>query len=423
MRERMTAERIAVWFEVESMATDRLVWAADVGIHGRAGDGRQASARGVFNGPLRQPRCQDPPTTPLAVPSPAQLARRRVLSGKAWQISDHHDWRRQRVNPAARPALFRRPPSDQRPRGQVLERSALTTACPAPSQHRSMRSAQPRSEDRRSDTTRQPRPRGFPCACVTLTASLFVILLGVLSTARDGPSEPIRTKNAIASSVRITPTPWGAPTTTVTTAGTVGVPATDNAPTIRPGEALDYFTEVAFGSEFGDGAREIRKWAVDPKISVHGNPNRADLATLNKVVTELNEIIGSINIEVVEVGGNVDLHFAPERQFAAIEPSVVPGSSGFFWMWWEGGGTITNGRVLVSTDVHQPLRNHIIREEVTQMLGLMNDSFSYSDSIFYERPSMVQSYSVLDEHLIEMLYRPEITVGMNVDQARAVIGQ
>ena len=186
---------------------------------------------------------------------------------------------------------------------------------------------------------------------------------------------------------------------------------------------MDYFTEIAFGSEFGDGAREIHKWAFNPKISVHGDPNPADLATLNKVVTELNEIIGSINIEIVEAGGNVDLHFAPERQFAAIEPSFVPGSTGFCWMWWEGGGTITNGRVLVSTDVHQPLRNHIIREEVTQMLGLMNDSFSYPDSIFYQLPSMAQSYSVLDEHLIEMLYRPQITIGMNVDQARAVIGQ
>ena len=257
---------------------------------------------------------------------------------------------------------------------------------------------------------------------MTLTASLFVILLGVLSTERGEPSETTSTKNAIASSVRIAPTPWGAPTT-VTTAGTVGVPATDNAPTIKPGEALDYFTEVAFGSEYGGGPREIHKWVFNPKISVHGNPNPADLATLNKVVTELNEIIGSINIEIVEGGGNVDLHFAPERQFAAIEPSFVPGNAGFFSMWWEGRGTITNGRVLVSTDVHQPDRNHLIREEITQMLGLMNDSYSYPDSIFYQRPSMVQSYSVLDEHLIEMLYRPEITVGMNVDEARAVIGQ
>jgi len=180
---------------------------------------------------------------------------------------------------------------------------------------------------------------------------------------------------------------------------------------------------VAGGAEYGDTTKVIRKWASDPKISVHGNPNPEDLATLAAVVAELNKIIEPINIEVVESGGNVDLHFAPERHFADIEANVVPGSNGFFWMWWDAGGTITNGRILVSTDVSQPLRNHIIREEVTQMLGLMNDSFSHPDSIFYQRPSITQSFSALDEYVIELLYRPQITAGMNLDAARAVIGQ
>jgi hypothetical protein len=57
------------------------------------------------------------------------------------------------------------------------------------------------------------------------------------------------------------------------------------------------------------------------------------------------------------------------------------------------------------------------------MLGLTNDSFSYPDSNFYEAPSTTQSYSDLDERVIELLYRPQIAAGIDVDEALGVIGR
>jgi hypothetical protein len=205
-----------------------------------------------------------------------------------------------------------------------------------------------------------------------------------------------------------------------TTAPT-GFPATPE-PQAYPWEAVDYFVEIAFGCEFGNCTQEVTRWTDDVKIAVHGDPNQADLATLCDVVADLNELIGTVEISVVGSGQNVDLYFVPEDRFAVIEPNYVPGTSGQFWTWRDGAGSITEARVLVSTsEPVQEQRNHIIREELTQFLGLMQDSYTYPDSIFYQEWSEVQEYSALDEKVIEILYLPQITPGMTIDEARAAL--
>lgn len=211
-------------------------------------------------------------------------------------------------------------------------------------------------------------------------------------------------------------------TTTRAATTTTIAPTTTLAPTFYPAEAIDYFEEVAFGQEFGGGTGEIRKWTHDVRIVVHGDPSDEDLVTLYDVIADLNTIIETIVIDIVTTDGNFDIHFAPEPEFAAIEPNYVPVNMGFFWVWWDGGGSITDARVLISTTgLTQRERNHIIREEVTQSLGLMRDSFLYEDSIFYQGWTETQVYSELDELLIEMLYLPEIAPQMTVEGARAVI--
>ena len=210
--------------------------------------------------------------------------------------------------------------------------------------------------------------------------------------------------------------------TTTTAAVTTVALTTTLRPRVYPPAALDYFVEVAFGPEFGSGVREIRKWTQDVKIAVHGDPGPEDLAVLDDVIADLNQIIGTIEIEIVETGQNVDLHFAPEARFSEIEPNYLPVNMGFFWVWWDGGGSISSSRILVSTTgISQSERNHIIREELTQSMGLMNDSFSYEDSMFYQGWTETQAYSEVDDLVIELLYLPQIQPGMDMDEALAAL--
>lgn len=176
---------------------------------------------------------------------------------------------------------------------------------------------------------------------------------------------------------------------------------------------LQYFLEIALGSELG-GGNSIRRWDEDLRILVRGNPTQQDLATLRTVADELNALLeGRLQLEFVERNPNVEMFFAPESQFRQIEPNYRPRNMGFFWTRWDNNG-INTARILISTTgVTQPERSHLIREELTQILGLMRDSYRYDDSMFYQGWTEVGRYSDMDRALIQLLYSDAIRHGMN----------
>ena len=45
-----------------------------------------------------------------------------------------------------------------------------------------------------------------------------------------------------------------------------------------------------------------------------------------------------------------------------------------------------------------------VRQEITQCLGLTNDSYTYPESVFYQGPNSSIEYSPIDRKLIDMLY-------------------
>lgn len=170
-------------------------------------------------------------------------------------------------------------------------------------------------------------------------------------------------------------------------------------------EVTAYFQEIANGSEFG-GSPGIRRWhKATIGFQVRGQPNQDDLTTLWQVQAELTALTGVR----FEQSGTPDMliWFIPEEQFASVDPNYMQGNLGFFWVQFAG-NTIASASILISTTgISQQERNHLIREEVTQSMGLMNDSPRYADSIFHSSWSTtatVQSYSELDKAVIRMLY-------------------
>ena len=179
-------------------------------------------------------------------------------------------------------------------------------------------------------------------------------------------------------------------------------------------EVAGYFMEVAMGSEYGLGNFAVRKWDTDVRFEVVGQPTSRDLEVLQEVISELNHLIGDhVTLSIVQSDGNVKIHFIPHDEFHFYEPSGIIFYGGFFWTWWNATGEIHSGRIVIGADrINQHLRSHLIREEVTQVLGLMNDSRKYPDSIFYQDFSTVQEFSGLDLQIIKLLYDSEIRAGM-----------
>ena len=186
--------------------------------------------------------------------------------------------------------------------------------------------------------------------------------------------------------------------------------------------ALDYFMEVAFGNEFSNNpdTNYIRKWASDLRLAVRGGPTTADRETLDRIVGDLNQLLGgAIRIRFTTQNPNVVIYFVPEADFPKYDPHYVPRNLGFFRVWWTGNLEIQRAQILISTTgVTQRERSHLIREELTQSLGLMNDAETYRDSTFYQGWTETQDFSPLDRDLIQMLYDRRVRSGQTREQIR-----
>jgi hypothetical protein len=195
---------------------------------------------------------------------------------------------------------------------------------------------------------------------------------------------------------------------------------------------INYFLEVALKSEYGNSQPMIKKWERDINIKVLGSPTPEDLRTLQSVIDELNTLVSGIQLQIVSVAEgqnphvpgnspNLEIYFVPESKFSHYEPNYQPLNYGFFWDWWNDDKVIQAGRIMISTvGITQQERSHLIREELTQSLGLMEDSEQYRDSIFYQGWTDTTHYAAIDKVLIEMLYRPEIRPGMTKSQVLKV---
>jgi hypothetical protein len=64
---------------------------------------------------------------------------------------------------------------------------------------------------------------------------------------------------------------------------------------------------------------------------------------------------------------------------------------------------------------------HLIREELTNGLGLMNDSWQYPESILYQGWTDVILYAPIDRAIIGLLYDSRLRPNMTKDQVKNVL--
>ncbi len=184
---------------------------------------------------------------------------------------------------------------------------------------------------------------------------------------------------------------------------------------------LDYFESIALGAEFGGSSATVRKWLQDVDVQIHGAPTTKDREATAAVVADLNRLISTVDVRLVNKNADINIYFVPISKAANYVQGYIEGNDGFFTFYDKPSGELERADIAIATDVTQVLRSHLIREELTQSFGLAKDSDRYPDSIFYEQYSEVQKYSAMDEAIIKLLYRPEITVGFTRKQIESVI--
>lgn len=181
-------------------------------------------------------------------------------------------------------------------------------------------------------------------------------------------------------------------------------------------EELNYFLEITLGSEWNDMNYPIRKWTDDPRISVFGEPTSQDHETIKEVIEDVNNNQNSIELKLVDENPNVEIYFVPLNDFGKYVSNPMPGNWGLFYYGWDGKYNIDSAKILISIDKpNQIERSHLIREELTQSLGLVRDSYKYKDSMFYQEWTTTTEFSEIDRKLIQLLYDDRIKTGMTKD--------
>jgi hypothetical protein len=194
---------------------------------------------------------------------------------------------------------------------------------------------------------------------------------------------------------------------------------------------IEYFKEIALGSEFGTEEKITRKWKGPMKIFLGGSPSQTLKDELSLIVDELNALISDdFRIEIVDKqsASNFYIFFGQSSEYAAIYPAeatLARGNSGVFHIYWNNQNQITKGHIFVKVNrkISVEEQRHVLREELTQSLGLPRDSALYPESIFQQNWTIPTHYAEIDKELIHLLYHPKMMTGLSAPEVEAVLTQ
>jgi hypothetical protein len=173
---------------------------------------------------------------------------------------------------------------------------------------------------------------------------------------------------------------------------------------------------VVLETEYGASVGRVTRWAHSPTMSLFG-ASQEHRAVTQHVVAHINRVLTGSGVQILiapegDTDANIEVHFAPVARFSSIAEengfTYVRGNDGFFWMFWYDNYALRKTYVLLATDqLFGPQLYHFAFEEITQSLGLANDSGMYPDSIFYSRGGdggEATRPSALDDRLLRFTY-------------------
>lgn len=201
---------------------------------------------------------------------------------------------------------------------------------------------------------------------------------------------------------------------------------------------IDYFNEIALKSEYFDNPEKVTKWRKPMSLFIHkdGELNEQTTTILNTINSINNISSDGFKIEITEdyKNANTFLYLCKKEKIEELAPnfyellnnSINDEYSGFSYVEFKWTNfVITKALIFVDSESSIDEQKHAIIEELTQSIGLLNDSDKYHDSIFYETDSIqssrISQYSKMDIALINFLYNPKMKPGFNNRTADLVI--
>lgn len=186
-------------------------------------------------------------------------------------------------------------------------------------------------------------------------------------------------------------------------------------------DLLRQYVEVAFRNEFGGAHRfgRIVKWQEPIRARLEGPNAEAYKAQVERQFAILTRLTG-LSIEVVDgfrpfANVNMTITFIDTGGRGPENPERACFSSAYE----DDNFVLRKAEIWITADIPE-LRQHCIVEEISQALGLLNDSSLLFPSIFHD-DSRQQALSPWDELMFYAHYDPRIRPGMTSAQAMPII--
>lgn len=180
----------------------------------------------------------------------------------------------------------------------------------------------------------------------------------------------------------------------------------------------EYYKAVSLTSEFGsdDTTGLVKKWTQEIRVFVGEYATNEDWVIIRQHIEALNEIPGIPEIIFTEnrLYANLQIFFVTQEEMNRITEGHNETALGYTTIWWDASANITQASIYIVYDLQtQAERQHTLLEEITQSLGIMNDSDLYADSIFYIHYAPdILALSPMDWTVLRIHYCDEIQAGM-----------
>jgi hypothetical protein len=209
----------------------------------------------------------------------------------------------------------------------------------------------------------------------------------------------------------------------------------DYTPNAYEIELISYFKEVVLKTEYGNNPNRVLKWKKPMQIYVV-EANETQLKAIKKAINQINSLVlNDFRVELVDEQkkcntilylSSIDYikennnFFYNQFSYVDYEPD------GLAYIDWKNyNNELTNAFIYINPFNHIDVQESTILEEITQCIGLPNDSEKYPNSIFYENKSAYNinptEYLDIDKDVIQLLYHPKIKAGMSTKQVEKEI--
>ncbi|WP_299272907.1 DUF2927 domain-containing protein [uncultured Psychroserpens sp.] len=199
-------------------------------------------------------------------------------------------------------------------------------------------------------------------------------------------------------------------------------------------DVIDYFKDIALNGEVDYKTQEVTKWREPMKLFIlKSEDSKLKTESVERVIDMINKLASDgFKIELTEEKSksNSILYLFNRDKLEVLDPFFIAGINEDFAGLSEArynlrNKIITNAKIFVDSDESMDIQESILLEEITQSIGLLNDSEKYPESIFYqhqmESDNVNIEYSGMDKDIIKLLYHPRMKPGLNSKQVVRVI--